>query len=65
MTSERWRQIEKLYHAASEREQSQCSAFLDEACHGDQELRAELELLLAQENSPEALLDRPVWEGAR
>jgi serine/threonine protein kinase len=32
------------------------------ARRGDPELRAELELLLAQENSPQALLDRPVWE---
>jgi serine/threonine protein kinase/tetratricopeptide (TPR) repeat protein len=64
MTRERWRQIEELYHAASERNPSERSAFLDEACRGDQELRAELELLLAQEDSPEALLDRPVWEAS-
>lgn len=62
MSPERWRQIEKLYHSASERDPSQRSAFLDEACRGDQELRAELELLLAQESSPQALLERPVWE---
>jgi serine/threonine protein kinase len=64
MTSERWRQLEKLYHAASERGPSQRSAFLDAECGGDQELRAELELPLAQENSPQALLDRPVWEAS-
>jgi eukaryotic-like serine/threonine-protein kinase len=62
MTSERWRQIEELYHSASERHPSQRGAFLDEACRGDEELRAELELLLAQESSPKAFLDRPVWE---
>ena len=52
MTSERWRQVEKLYHAASELDPSQRSAFLDAECGGDQELRAELELLLAQGARP-------------
>jgi eukaryotic-like serine/threonine-protein kinase len=64
MTSERWRQIEGLYHAASEREPSQRGAFLDEACQGDQELRGEVESLLAQESSLGALLEGPVWEVA-
>jgi len=64
MTSERWRQVEALYHAASEREPSQLSAFLDTACQGDEELRGEVESLLAQESSPGALLERPVWEVA-
>jgi eukaryotic-like serine/threonine-protein kinase len=64
MTSERWRQVEALYHSASEREPSQRSAFLDEACRGDEELRGEVESLLAQESSPGALLERPVWDAA-
>jgi serine/threonine protein kinase/tetratricopeptide (TPR) repeat protein len=64
MTSERWRQVEALYHAASEKEPSQRSAFLDEACQGDEELRREVKSLLAQNSSPAALLERPVWEVA-
>ncbi len=64
MTSERWRQVEELYHSATEREPSGRSAFLDEACHGDEELRREVESLLEQENSAEILLDWPVWEPA-
>lgn len=43
MDSERWRQIERLYQAALEREPSQRSAFLGEACRDDEELRREVE----------------------
>ena len=46
---DRWRQIEKLYHQASECAESDRSAFLENACAGDTELQQELELLLAQE----------------
>jgi eukaryotic-like serine/threonine-protein kinase len=61
MRPERWRQIEKLYQAASEREPSHRSAFLDEACHGDEELRHQVESLL-QTGSRENIIDHPVWE---
>jgi serine/threonine protein kinase/Tol biopolymer transport system component len=61
MRPERWRRLEQLYHSASERHPSQRSAFLDAECGGDQEMRAELELMLAKNNSPQAFLDRPAW----
>ena len=64
MGPERWQLIEKLYHSASERDPSQRRAFLDAECGGDQELRAELERMLAKNNLSQALLDRPVWEAA-
>jgi len=64
MTSQRWRQVEAVYHSAADRGLGERSAFLDEACRGDEELRREVESLLAQENSPGVLLERPVWEGA-
>jgi serine/threonine protein kinase/tetratricopeptide (TPR) repeat protein len=40
-------QVEELYHAALEREQSGRAAFLEEACAGDEQLRRRVELLLA------------------
>ena len=46
MTPERWQQIEKLYHAALECKPSQRSAFLDQACQGDEGLRREVDSLL-------------------
>ncbi len=39
MTPERWRYIERLYHAALERDKDEQAAFLAEACAGDDELR--------------------------
>ena len=47
MTPERWQQVDQLYHSALEREPGQRSAFLVEACAGDEELRCEVESLLA------------------
>src|SRR6202163_90501 len=69
MNAERLRQIEEVYHSAREREPSQRSAFLAEACRGDEELRRKVELLLAQDVSNddavgEKILDRPAWEAA-
>src|SRR6202790_1090316 len=67
MNAERLRQIEKLYHSARDRELGERSAFLAEACRGDEELRRKVELLLAQDVSNddavgEKILDRPAWE---
>jgi hypothetical protein len=49
MTPERWRQVEELYHAALILEPSQQSAFLQEACAADEDLRREVESLVADE----------------
>ena len=48
ISPERWQKIEQLYHTALEREPGGRSAFLDQACQGDVELRREVEALLAQ-----------------
>jgi hypothetical protein len=47
MEPDRWEQIERLYHAALEREPDAREAFLDEACAGDEDLRREVAGLLA------------------
>ena len=47
MKTERWRKIEDLYHSAGQREQGERSAFLTEACQGDERLRREVESLLS------------------
>src|SRR6266853_3070675 len=69
MNAERLRQIEELYHSAREREPGERSAFLAEACRGDEELRRKVELLLAQDVSNDdaaggKILDHPAWEAA-
>src|SRR5258708_12001656 len=61
MNPERWRQIERLYHNAAEKDSAQRESFLAEACGSDDELRRELQALLAQP-SELGKLDRPAWE---
>ena len=60
MTPERLRQIEELYHSAREREPGEREAFLAQACGGDEELRQELDQLLAPESSSGNMLDHPI-----
>ena len=47
MTSERWAQIEELFHRAVECASEQRSTLMDEACVNDAELRREVEALLS------------------
>src|SRR6266542_425678 len=47
MTPESHRKICDLYHSASEHATAERTAFLDEACGGDEALRREVESLLA------------------
>lgn len=51
MDAERWRRVEQLYHSARERKPSDREAFLAEMCTDDDEVRREVELLLAQNSS--------------
>ena len=62
MTPDRWQKIERLYHSAREREDSQRVAFLDEACAGDEVLRREIESLLAEEKEAKGFLESPALE---
>ena len=59
MSPERFQKVEEIYHAARELEPSGRSAFLARACDGNEELRRELEALLAQDAVREGMLDRP------
>jgi serine/threonine protein kinase len=61
MTSERWQKIEALYHAAQERGSGERGAFLVGACNGDDDLKREVEFLLAQESDGN-ILDSPASE---
>src|SRR5678809_1296239 len=62
VSSEHWQRMEKLYHAALEREPGERDAFLEEACNGDEDLRRKLTLLLAEKTSNVKILDSPAWE---
>ena len=59
MTAERWRQIENLFVEAVECPPSERHLLLDRVCRGDEELRRELESLLACDAPDERLLAIP------
>src|SRR6185503_13051334 len=53
---DRWATVERLYHSALARPVDERAAFVAEACAGDEELRREVESLLAQEASADGVL---------
>jgi Tol biopolymer transport system component len=59
MTPERYQQIDRLYHQALECAPDQREAFLLEACNGDEELRREVETLLASADQADSFLETP------
>jgi serine/threonine-protein kinase len=61
---ELWERIERLYHAALERAQTERAAFLAEACEGDEDLRREVESLLRFDRRAEHFIESPALEVA-
>ena len=64
MELERWRQVEHLYHAALEHEESERDAFLDAACCGDSALREEVGSLLSYDKRAEHFMEGAALESA-
>lgn len=62
MTPERWQQLDKLFHAALEREPGERAAFLDAACAGDESLRKQVEALLAGHEKAGSFIESPAIE---
>jgi serine/threonine-protein kinase len=58
----RWEQIERLYHAALEREPGAREAFLIEACAGDEDLLREVAGLLASDVPSDSFIQSPAIE---
>ena len=56
MNPKLWQEIEQVYHAALEIEPERRAAYLTATCHGDDELRREVESLLRQDPSAPGLL---------
>src|SRR5689334_14661086 len=59
MTPERWQQIERLYHTALELAPGRRSAFLDQACADDGDLRWEVKSLLASHDQSNSFIESP------
>jgi serine/threonine protein kinase/Tfp pilus assembly protein PilF len=63
MDPARWKRVEEVFLAASGREIGERATFLEGACAGDEDLRREVESLLAQPSADD-LLHQPAWEAA-
>ena len=64
MKAERWKQVNDLFQSAVERAPEERAAFLDEACHGDEGLRREVESLLTSYERSENFIELPAFEVA-
>src|SRR5436305_1871504 len=51
MNGERWKKAKDLFHEALERSVAERGSFLDAACAGDTEMRAQIEQLLSSNDS--------------
>src|SRR5262245_20048117 len=65
MLAERSQRIEQLYHAAREHGPRERAAFLEQAFGSDDELRREVESLLAQDGGVQSFLETPAVEFVR
>ena len=61
MTPERWQQIKALLESALEHDPSERDAFLDEACAGDEDLRAEVEALIDSHTRSGDFIESPAY----
>jgi hypothetical protein len=61
MQEERSQRIERLYHAARERDPADRAAFLAQACAGDDALRLAVESLLAEDAGVQSFLEDQRW----
>ena len=57
MTSDHWKEVDRLFHEALALAPEERAAFLDEACAGDADLRRDVEVLLRADASPDPMLD--------
>lgn len=60
MTPQEWEKVSEIYHAVSELESNERSAFLEKACDGDPKLRQEVESLLAADGEAGNFISEPV-----
>ncbi|HTG34951.1 MAG TPA: serine/threonine-protein kinase [Thermoanaerobaculia bacterium] len=61
VTPERWQQIKVVLEGALDRQEAERTAFLDAACEGDDELRREVESLVASEPDLGDFIETPVF----
>ena len=61
MNPEGWQKLDELYHSALEREPKTRATFVAEACGSDDELRRELQSMLAHYNDANSFIESPAY----
>jgi eukaryotic-like serine/threonine-protein kinase len=61
MKPERWGKVESIFHKALEVDESRRSAVIEDSCAGDEELRREVESLLAHHSDSASFIEQPAF----
>ncbi|HET6976842.1 MAG TPA: protein kinase [Pyrinomonadaceae bacterium] len=64
MTPERWQQVKEIFNSAINYQPEERSSFVSRACSGDEELRHEVESLIASHEESGSFIDKPAFEAA-
>jgi eukaryotic-like serine/threonine-protein kinase len=64
MTPERWQQVKEIFNSAITYRPEERSLFISQACSGDEELRGEVESLIASHEESGSFIDQPAFEVA-
>jgi hypothetical protein len=64
MTRERWKRVKEIFQSALACAPGERSAFLSSACRGDEQLRQEVESLIASDEKDGSFIDSAVHEKA-
>jgi eukaryotic-like serine/threonine-protein kinase len=64
MNPEHWKRIKELFNAALDQMPVERAVFLDHACNGDEQLRREVERLIASHEKSDLFIDKPAYEAA-
>ncbi|HEV8139141.1 MAG TPA: protein kinase, partial [Pyrinomonadaceae bacterium] len=64
MTPERWQKVKEIFHAALDKPAAARMGFVAQTCDGDDELRREVESLLASAEKDGSFIDSPAYETA-
>ena len=64
MTPERWQQVKEIFNSAITHHPEERSLFISQACLGDNDLRSEVESLIASHEQSGNFIDQPAFEAA-
>jgi serine/threonine protein kinase/Tol biopolymer transport system component len=64
MTPERWQQVKQIFNSAISYRPEDRSLFISQACSGDEQLRSEVESLIASHEQSGSFIDQPAFEVA-